>query len=237
MSLLRSYIEWKWILNIKKRFEQLTNREIILLYLIVSMIYISVYLFSRNSREIFQSKNSPNYLIKSVKENSLVKRKMLSDIELIAYFNKYSTQNLLVGEIQIIKNHVHIQISGNYQDIIQFLRKIEENFMLLRFELKYEEVFSCTLRLDKIFLIDTKRKVLQEENFSNPFIVQNKNKPIELAILNIEAIIGREVLIDATWYKKGDTVNQYRVLDVSKNMVILVDTKSKKKIIRYIENE
>jgi len=237
MSLLRSYIEWKWILNIKKRFEQLTNREIILLYLIVSMIYISVYLFSRNSREIFQSKNSPNYLIKSVKENSLVKRKMLSDIELIAYFNKYSTQNLLVGEIQIIKNHVHIQISGNYQDIIHFLRKIEENFMLLRFELKYEEVFSCTLRLDKIFLIDTKRKVLQEENFSNPFIVQNKNKPIELAILNIEAIIGREVLIDATWYKKGDTVNQYRVLDVSKNMVILVDTKSKKKIIRYIENE
>ncbi len=59
-------------------------------------------------------------------------------------------------------------------------------------------------------------------------VIQKKKK------LSLMAVINKSALISGIWYKKGDTVNGYKLSEVNKKSILL--TKKNKKIIRSTQS-
>ena len=229
-------ILWKLQLNIKKGFEKLSSKEVIQLYLIVIMTYALIYIFYNElSSLIYPKKNNDSSIVKLQKDN----KKKLTDLELITYLNNNSKQySIVISETRILDNSIEIKIIGVYKDIVSFLNKISYNLKIKQFEMKrWDKDITVSIRLDGQNFYLSQSTDLKMGQLVNPFIIKRDKKEYKVSDISISAIIDTEILIDNSWYKKGDSIKTYEILSIQKNEVILFDSKTKKKIIKSINYE
>lgn len=204
------------------------------------MTYTFIYIVSDElSKYLFPVKEQQSTIIK-VQKNDLQKARILSDIELIAYFNKQKQENVKITKIEITKDFIDIKIQSNFENIIDFLHKIEKNFIVKHFELKSDDFLACSIRVDKKFYLNFLKIGNKEKKkgiLFNPFIMENRKNIVSAKDFNIDAIVDLEILINGKWYKKDDKIDQYKVLSISKNKVILLNTQLNKKVIKNINND
>jgi hypothetical protein len=225
-------------LRIKEKFEQCTTRDMLLLYLIVVMIYSLVYIFYDNlSRVLFVHQVKKSSLVIPTKK-TLQKIKKLSDLEMIEYFNINAKKYKLYSTgLKISQNTIDFKGKGTFINTMTFLNKVEKNFILKRFDIKYSDDIEVTLIISKEYLSDSISKVEMLPKLSNPFVLKKEIQSSFPKSIDITAIMDFEILVDNNWYKKDDMISQYKVLSIYKDKVILLDTQSNENVTKSISYE
>jgi len=165
----------------------------------------------------------------------------LSDFDFLSYFNQLSKKHtILLDEVKILDNTIHMKTKESYQNIMAFLSIVNQNFLILRFELKQEKkLISLFIVLDKNSFNISNKDLNRKENIKNPFIKEQSQKVIKTSEITVNAIIKNEVLINNSWYKKGDTISEYKILSILnlKNKIVFLNLRTNEKIIKKINNE
>lgn len=226
-------IKWKLVLAIKTKFERLSLKELVQLYLIIIITYALIYILYMNKRttnESFTKTSSMNNFHK--------KEKKSSDLELLTYFSKISKKyNIIIDEVKILDNSIQIRTEEKYQNIIVFLNIINQKFHIRNFEIKKEKnTIYFFISLDKSMLLSTKEISKPQKDIKNPFIKRSVNSFVKTPDIILRAIINDEVLIDDQWYKTGDEIYDYKIDSILRvqNKVVFVNTSTEEKITERI---
>lgn len=240
-------------MNIKKRFEELKRKEQIQLCGIVFMCYILIFVFYEDiSDKLFPKtlESTQKIFHKPVKTQD----KRLSNLELYQYLNKIVKKyNIDLIETQIAQNNIKIDIRGKFDDLISFMNKYEQNFVIESYEMepidKSMMALSLSINIEKFYESSNMKK--KDIKATNPYfnegqeISQNKkSSPLRTETVNkkdreviITAIIGSEILIRDQWYEIDDIYEHHKVKEIGKRSVIFINTKTDKETIRRITNE
>ena len=91
---------------------------------------------------------------------------------------------------------------------------------------------------DRSIAMYRKVKNVKKEKIVNPFtITKTKIKVHKPLKIKVNAIVGAEVLVNDTWHKKGDRIKEYLIKSIKKNVVVFIDIKTKKQIIKSLNYE
>ena len=225
------------LLNIKERFENYSLKEQVLLYFSVLLFSILVFILYGNwqkSLYIIKSKDTVT-LAKEV----VAKKEKLSDVELLKYFNKnIELFNITLQEINISQKRTTLKAIGRYSPIINFLRVLSHNFKIEQFSIENNvgKVF-ISLELNTSRFFKSGQKNLISKKFVNPFLYEIADKTKKSSPFIINAIIDTEVLINNRWYKKDEIINNYKILEIKKDALILMDLEHNSKIFRSVSDE
>jgi len=224
-------ISWRLVLSIKTKFEKLSMKDRILLYLIVVMIHSFIYIYYeefKNYLSIYFIQPDVHHLIKKdFPSSSIVK---LSDVELLNYFNKYSQKHsIYLKETKLNMKTIDIKMEGALSDMIHFLFVVLHNFKLEQLEISKEKetifisvIFNTELFYDKIITNNT------IQSLSNPFNFIKSENDISSTSIEVCAIINDEALINNKWYKKDDMIGDYQLTEINKNTISLKNMKTSK---------
>jgi len=240
-------------LSIKKRFETLNLKDQIQLYGIVFMCYIVVFLFYENiAKMLFFDTVKPTQKVfhKPVKNTD----ERVSNLEVYQHLNEIVKRyNIDLVETEIIQNSMKIEIRGEFDNIISFMREYDQKFTIDSYEM--EKILHNTIGLFMVVdvgkLYDNKAYMKNKTPSINPYIKkvsksvnelissEVKKKSLIRQDLNIfiNAIIGLEVLIDKEWYTIGDIYKHYKIIEIGTRSVVFVNIKTEKEMIVEIINE
>lgn len=223
-------------MNIKKRFEKLSQREIIQLYLIVIMIYGLIFIFYKDlSFTIYPIKTYAASLTK-ISKNDQPHTKKLSDLNLLTYFNDNARDaKIEIKDTKISTNSIELKMIGAFRNIMIILNQISHNFNIKQFEMqKMDNTIDLSIQLERETFHIVQHSEFRNENIFNPFILKRANTKYKASTIVVSAIVDLEVFVNNTWYKKGDRIKEYLILLIQKNEVLFLNTKTKKKIIKSI---
>lgn len=213
-------------MNFKLYFNQLKVYQKIELYLLVIMFYGSILYFYS---DIFIIKNTKNTTIIKHKDINSFKNKIVKKDQL--FFIKYIEKNikkynLFSNTIKINNNTIKVSLNGKYNDIINFIKNIEQHLILKNIILQKDKrkiVLNLTIKIDYFYNLLASN--LSDTNVPNPFlkikekkILKTKNLSLNL---NLSAIIGDIVYINEKPYKKYDTISGYKIIKIDLNNVVL----------------
>lgn len=213
-------------MNFKLYFNQLKVYQKIELYLLVIMFYGSILYFYS---DIFIIKNTKNTTIIKHKDINSFKNKIVKKDQL--FFIKYIEKNikkynLFSNTIKINNNTIKVSLNGKYNDIINFIKNIEQHLILKNIILQKDKrkiVLNLTIKIDYFYNLLASN--LSDTNVPNPFlkikekkILKTKNLSLNL---NLSAIIGDIVYINEKPYKKYDTISGYKIIKIDLNSVVL----------------
>lgn len=240
-------------MSIKKRFETLNLKDQIQLYGIVFMCYIVVFLFYENiAKMLFFDTVKPTQKVfhKPVKNTD----ERVSNLEVYQHLNEIVKRyNIDLVETEIIQNSMKIEIRGEFDNIISFMREYDQKFTIDSYEM--EKILHNTIGLFMVVdvgkLYDNKAYMKNKTPSINPYIKkvsksvnelissEVKKKSLIRQDLNIfiNAIIGLEVLIDKEWYTIGDIYKHYKIIEIGTRSVVFVNIKTEKEMIMEIINE
>lgn len=240
-------------MSIKKRFETLNLKDQIQLYGIVFMCYIVVFLFYENiAKMLFFDTVKPTQKVfhKPVKNTD----ERVSNLEVYQHLNEIVKRyNIDLVETEIIQNSMKIEIRGEFDNIISFMREYDQKFTIDSYEM--EKILHNTIGLFMVVdvgkLYDNKAYMKNKTPRINPYIKkvsksvnelissEVKKKSLIRQDLNIfiNAIIGLEVLIDKEWYTIGDIYKHYKIIEIGTRSVVFVNIKTEKEMIMEIINE
>lgn len=240
-------------MSIKKRFETLNLKDQIQLYGIVFMCYIVVFLFYENiAKMLFFDTVKPTQKVfhKPVKNTD----ERVSNLEVYQHLNEIVKRyNIDLVETEIIQNSMKIEIRGEFDNIISFMREYDQKFTIDSYEM--EKILHNTIGLFMVVdvgkLYDNKAYMKNKTPSINPYIKkvsksvnelissEVKKKSLIRQDLNIfiNAIIGLEVLIDKEWYTIGDIYKHYKIIEIGTRSVVFVNIKTEKEMIVEIINE
>jgi len=230
--------QWRYLLNIKDKFENNTQKDIFFLYLIVLLFCSMVYAFSKNILEIIiPSQYEQPFHLQSI-VNPPLNIKKLTDSESLVYINKnIQKYQIFLREIKITQNTIDIKVDGSFNNVINFLSNVSQNFTINQFEIsKKDDSIHLTLRLSKKFSM-SKTEYKELEKIANPFVSREVSQASILSNLKIDAIIGLEILVNNNWYKKDDMINEFKIIEVRKTTVLLYNTIKHINIIKGINYE
>ena len=224
-------------MNIESKFENLELREKIFLYLIVLIVSVLIYIFYDRYLHSFSPSPIENRspLPLSVNSNN-IKIVEKSDVEILEYLNKNTRiKNLTIIDINILKRDISLKLIGGFENQIEFLFLVESNFEIKSFDMSYNKNIELSLIIGKQYFNNIKDKKSLPYKLSNPFNL--KNVVLVPHDIRVDAIINGEVLVDNIWYQKNDLIKSYRLLTIFPSYVVLLDTKTQKKVIKDIYYE
>lgn len=226
-------------MNIKENFENLTNKDIVLLYLIVIMIYSLIFIYYKDFLKLIYPNIAQKTVINRDNTNNKIESKRLSDLELVTYINRNTKDfQIFLEEIKISQNVCDIKLRGDYLEIINFLLKVSQNLKIIQFDMqKIDNTIVVFLRLGKKKFFSLHQEYSRIEKLGNPFYYEKMKKVIPPPSIKISAIVDFEILVNNKWYVKGDMINQYKVLKIRKNKVDLLNTINNNKITQSINYE
>lgn len=222
-----------------------TKIELYLLPLLI--IYLLYYILS----------NMPENQIKEIKKttniNSYINKKF--DASFLDLFNKIETiakqLNIKVQSLNNIENSVELRVYAKIKDIGKLIKKIEaiNNFTKITSISIYKKDELDRYLID--FIVDLNSFYLKnindsdEEKYkkSEKTTAKEKQKKIEnkkedsIKISNnkkeeykLTAIVSDFVMINDKWIKKGERIDDLKLVKVSKNFIILQNHKNKFKL-------
>jgi len=224
-------------LNIESKFENLKPREKVFLYLIVLIVNILVYIFYDRYLHSISASSIENRspILLAVNSNN-IKIVEKSDVEILEYLNKNTKiKNLTITDINILKRDISLKLIGGFENQIEFLFLVESNFEIKSFDMSYNKNIELSLIIGKQYFNNIKDKKSLPYKLSNPFYL--KNVVLVPHDIRVDAIINGEVLVDNIWYQKNDLIKSYRLLTIFPSYVVLLDTKTQKKVIKDIYYE
>jgi len=234
----KNCMQWRYHLNIIDKFENNTQKDIFLLYIIVLLFCSMVYIFSKNILEIIiPSLYEQPLHIQSISNPSLNIKK-LTDSEFLVYVNtNIQKYQIFLREIKITQNTIDIKVDGSFNNVINFLSNVSQNFSINQFEIsKKDDSIHLTLRLSKKFSI-SKTEYKELEKIANPFVSTEVSHASTQSNIKIDAIIDLEILVNNNWYKKDDMINEFKIIEVKKTTVLLYNTIKHINVIQGINYE
>ena len=90
-----------------------------------------------------------------------------------------------------------------------------------------EEEMIKNITSPKKTLTDSQISLIKDP-FEKPAVISDTNKTISPLRFDIKAILDNTALINGKWLKIGDKVNNYRILQIGKNSVLINDGKETK---------
>lgn len=203
------------------------------------MIYGLIFIFYKElSTLIYPIKVHKSSIIKIQKNNQYYIKK-LSDLEILTYFNdKSKDESINIMETNILQNSIEIKMIGPFQNIMDILNEISNNFKIKQFEInKIDNKIDVSMKLDREMHTIMENNKLKKERIPNPFIREEVKNKYKASRIMLSAIVNLEILVNNTWYKTGDYIKEYLVLSIEKNKVIFLNTKINKKIVKRISDE
>ncbi|MGB3752132.1 MAG: hypothetical protein WA945_11255, partial [Arcobacteraceae bacterium] len=203
-------------MSIKKRFEELKRIEQIQLYGIVLMCYILVFVFYEEIEDkLFP--NTSQHIQKVVQKRVKTELKRLSNLEVYQHLNgTVKKYHIDLVETKISQNNMKIDIRGEFDDIISFMKQYEENFIIDSYEMKQildnTIALSLSINIEKFY--ENKNMKKNDIKSINPYRIIS---PLKTKLINkkdeniiIRAILGSEVLIDEKWYTIDDIYDYFK---------------------------
>lgn len=218
------------------------------------MVYGMLLYFSQDIFNNFNKKSSniksPQVLkyqnkLKTINSKIIIKNK-LSTINILE--ENHRKYKIFTESITIQEYKINLKLSGNYIDLINLLRFYQVHFSIIYFKLYYvTNKLYAEISINTKYFFNKDNVINNIKSLENPFFLKKirkqqkqieiKQKVIKCKILRISAIIKNEVLIDNLWYKRGDIVNNNKILDIKVNNVKFLDIEKNKKYILKICNE
>ena len=224
-------------MKIKEKFEKLSLRKIIQLYLIVIMFYGLLFIFYKDVSAFIYPENLDTSFVDKISKVNKQYSKKLSDLELITYFNDNVKSE--IKETKILQNTIEIKMIGTFKNMMNFLNIVSYNFKIKEFEIKKSnQEIDLSIRLEREVFHMYEANNVKKEKIVNPFtITKTKIKVHKPLKIKVNAIVGAEVLVNDTWHKKGDRIKEYLIKSIKKNVVVFIDIKTKKQIIKSLNYE
>jgi len=211
-------------LNIKSKFQALKTFQKIEIYIIVLILYSFIVVFSSDIVTFIKPHSLSNITHTTLKTKQYANTYIrMDDISLMNYIDTLSREkNTTILESKILKKSMYVKTEANHSEIMEFLTTIENHFVINNFELIEEnEQTILNIMIDTNYFYKSPMTTKRVKN-PNPFF-QNKIKKQKVnnvdTKLKITAIISNEVLIDAIWYKEGDSVRNFKILLIFKDKV------------------
>jgi len=225
---------------LKNSFEKLSLIEKIELYCIIIIFFVILFTFSKNILPKIETKSKISQIKQYHLTNLENKIALKSDKAIIDYIEKViEKNNLFSPSISQENNSIFLSIEGSFEEIMNTLNILQKHFILENFTIfksdnNQTKVKSTVLLVNKYFLNQNlKSKKLQ--NLVKPFknSKQNNSKKKKTKEIQLDAIVGNDIFIDSKWYKKGDSIQNYTIIQIKSNFIKILNTKTKKaKIIR-----
>ena len=220
---MTTIIKWYYQLNFKLLFNNLTNKDKILTFLLVPTLLYLVFVVINNSfvNTPIHSNNSEEIkqITKSIKQ--LSKKPTINHITLIKHIENISLNiNVKIVNLKISNKLFEIQATGNFQNIINFIYNLEKDMTLTSLQLIKSNDKSILMNSSfKLFKSSLNTQIQNVENLANPFIGIREYNFYKQRQLN--AIVGQNVSIDDKWYIKNDMIGKYKLTKITTQYVIL----------------
>jgi len=230
---------------LKSNFEQLPFRQKVELYFIIPIFFTIIFIFLQKLLIIKEPNIVEQQLsVKSLSDKIVVK----NNKEIMDYIETQIAKHDIFVQAMTTSNHtISLNINSSFDPLIEFLYILEQHLIIEEFSLDRVEPNSKMIKSRVVFLSEYFVNPTQKEkivkNIKNPFFQETKtivlkeentiiNKS-QSTMLQVDAIVTNEVLIQGDWYKKGDIFQKIKIVQIEPTVVkVLHQETNKIEIIR-----
>jgi len=230
---------------LKSNFEQLPFRQKVELYFIIPIFFTIIFIFLQKLLIIKEPNIVEQQLsVKSLSDKIVVK----NNKEIMDYIETQIAKHDIFVQAMTTSNHtISLNINSSFDPLIEFLYILEQHLIIEEFSLDRVEPNSKMIKSRVVFLSEYFVNPTQKEkivkNIKNPFFQETKtivlkeentiiNKS-QSTMLQVDAIVTNEVLIQGNWYKKGDIFQKIKIVQIDPTVVkVLHQETNKIEIIR-----
>jgi len=234
-------------LHFKLYFEKLKLIQKIEIYILVVMFYGTLLYFYDDIMKNFNQKVEPNkaVLLYQQKLQSLSSKIVdKKDIKVISFIeNNGSKYNVFIETMSINQNRLNIKLHGKFDEVMNLLHLYQTHMKIISFKLfKYKEKIYCELQLDNQYFFNKDKKFTKLKNLHDPFLtlqhkMVNKKKVILKKDLKLMAIVSNEVLINGSWYRLNDIINNSKIVKINQSSIELQNIQNDQLHILKVNNE
>jgi len=216
---------------LKSNFEQLPFRQKVELYFIIPIFFTIIFIFLQKLLIIKEPNIVEQQLsVKSLSDKIVVK----NNKEIMDYIETQIAKHDIFVQAMTTSNHtISLNINSSFDPLIEFLYILEQHLIIEEFSLDRVEPNSKMIKSRVVFLSEYFVNPTQKEkivkNIKNPFFQETKtivlkeentiiNKS-QSTMLQVDAIVTNEVLIQGDWYKKGDIFQKIKIVQIEPTVV------------------
>ncbi len=203
----------------------------IIIYLIIFISFKDIYVGTKIANNIQLSKNSSNSTINKI----IIK----SDQQIIYFIEEVLREhNSSLNAIHLSNKHIDLSIDGEYRNIINILKQFQLHLIIREFTINQKKenimnTITSNISVSNKYFLNKDTIVKKSNSEVNPFkyedtreILTKDNKethPETMRNLKIEAIVGKNVFLEKYWYKIGDIINDYKILEIGLDFIKVQD--------------
>ncbi len=227
---------------LKSNFEQLPFRQKVELYFIVPIFFTIVFIILQKRLIIKEPsivQKQQQLSVKSLSDKIVVK----NNKEIMDYIETQIAKHDIFVQSMTTSNHnISLSVNSSFDTLIKFLYILEQHLIIEEFSLDRVEPNSKMIKSRVVFLseyfVNPNQKEKIVKNIKNPFFQEseiivsteentmiNKSKS---TMLQVDAIVTNEVLIQGDWYKKGDIFQKIKIVQIDPTVVKVLHQETNK---------
>lgn len=231
---------------LNNKFINLSFKTKIELYILpLMLLYLADYSYT------YLSNNKINEIKTSININQFDNKKF--DGSFLELFNEIEKNaqdlNIQVNSLNNKKNIIDLKISAKVEDLVKLINRIENinNFTKISIINIYDKnevgfyLIDIAIDLNKFYLktIDKIEKKIVVEN-KKELLENTEIKTIDVkekTTYELKAIISDFILVNETWIKKGENLDDFKLIEINKDHVILESKNNKENLKLELANE
>lgn len=225
-----------WKLLFKRYFKKLNLLQKVEIYLLVIIFYGSIiWFFDDIFTELFKTKQNYKSIKTFQKDIYNIKQKVTvkSNIEFLNFIESNMIKYNIINKVINLKdNYISIKMQGKFIDIINMLNVISLHTSIKMFSFSKNDISNsviCDIEVKSKYFFNQYKEYKKLQNVPNPFFKETIDDMKKITKLKIGAIVSDEVLIFGDWYKVGDIINNYKILNIDKNFIKILNIKNNTK--------
>jgi len=225
-----------WKLLFKRYFKKLNLLQKVEIYLLVIIFYGSIiWFFDDIFTELFKTKQNDKSIKAFQKDIYNIRQKVTlkSNIEFLNFIESNMIKYNIINKVINLKdNYINIKMQGKFIDIINMLNVISLHTSIKMFSFSKNDISNsviCDIEVKSKYFFNQYKEYKKLQNVPNPFFKDTINDMKKSTKFKIGAIVSDEVLIFGDWYKVGDSINDYKILDIDKNFIKIINIKNNTK--------
>jgi len=218
---------------LKSNFEQLPFRQKVELYFIIPIFFTIVFIILQKLLIIKEPsivQKQQQLSVKSLSDKIVVK----NNKEIMDYIETQIAKHDIFVQSMATSNHnISLSVNSSFDTLIKFLYILEQHLIIEEFSLDRVEPNSKMIKSRVVFLseyfVNPNQKEKIVKNIKNPFFQESEiivsteeNRMINKSkstMLQVDAIVTNEVLIQGDWYKKGDIFQKIKIVQIEPTVV------------------
>lgn len=213
----------------KERFETLKTYQVIELHILVMLFFTTLYIYK--DQLIFDQFNITDHSGKEQavlsSKNYITKNSNNSLSQMV--YEKGKEYKIQIRSLKFKNDLLILDIHGDFENCINFLNELGVHIKLKNLKIKKEAAaIYMQAAYSKRYFFNEKSTYKKIAHIPNPFNHNTKKSTEEdYIIFNLKAIIRDFVNINGCWHKKGNILNSHKILEISPNMVKMINIKTK----------